>query len=279
MVRRVSKFGLPDLGVGVGFRLPHYRRVVETHPEMDWFEVISETFMVDGGSPVYHLDRLVEGYPVVPHGVSLSLGSEGDPEHLRRLVALCRRVRAPWASDHLCFSGNGGIHTHDLLPLPRTREVRDFVAGRIRAVSDALGIPFAIENPSSYVAHADDEMPEWAFLAEIAEAADCPILLDVNNIVVSGINHGFDPADYLAGIPAERVVQIHLAGHTTLPSGFRIDTHDHPVPDPVWALYAAAIRRIGPVSTLVEWDDHIPAWERLAEEAATARRIRAENAA
>ncbi len=244
---------------------------------MDWFEVLSENFMVEGGSPLYHLDHLSAHYPVVPHGVSLSLGGDGEPEHLRRLIALCRRVNAPWVSDHLCFVGAGGVQTHDLLPLPRTRAVRDHVVRRIRDVTDAIGIPFAVENPSTYVAHVDDEMPEWAFLAEIAEAADCAILLDVNNIVVSGVNHGFEPMDYLAGIPAERVVQIHLAGHTTLPSGFRIDTHDHPVPDPVWALYAAAIRRIGPVSTLVEWDDNIPTWERLAEEAATARRIRAES--
>ena len=274
-VARVSRFAVPDLGVGVGFRVPHYGHVVDTLPAMDWFEVISENFMVDGGSPEQYLGRLADAYPVVLHGVSMSLGGESDPEHLARLAELASRLAPPWVSDHLCFTGTRNVNAHDLLPLPYTRVTRDRVVDRVKEVSDRLGRPFAIENVSSYLSYRDSEMPEWEFVAEVLEKADCGLLLDVNNVFVSSVNHGFAPEEYLDAIPADRVLQIHLAGHTITPHGYRLDTHDHPVCDEVWALYRRAIQRCGAVSTLIEWDGHIPGWERLAAEAATARSARA----
>ncbi len=270
-VRRASRFQVPDLGVGVGFRLPHYQEIVETSPAMDWFEVISENFMVDGGSPRWHLERLLERYPVVPHGVSLSLGSEGCQEHMARLAALLERVDAPWWSDHLCFTGAHGRRAHDLLPLPYTRATLDHVADRIRAAQDQTGRLFALENVSSYLQYRDSEMPEQEFLALLVEQADCALLLDVNNVYVSACNHGFDAIAYLDALPADRVVQIHLAGHTLKEQGYRLDTHDREVSDPVWELYRHALRRTGPVSTLIEWDEHIPSFARLQQEAALAR--------
>ncbi len=270
---RVSRFDVPALGVGVGFRRPHFEEVVTARPEMDWFEVISENFMVDGGSPRHFLDRLREAYRVVPHGVAMSLGSDEDPEHTARLVELVRTLDAPWVSDHLCFTGAAGVRVHDLVPLPYTAPVRDHLVDRIRRVQDRTGVPFAVENVSSYLAYRGSLMAEWDFLAEVAEQADCALLLDVNNIFVSSVNHGFDPMVYLEAVPVDRVVQIHLAGHS-VKDGYRLDTHDHPVCDEVWALYAEAVRRIGPVTTLIEWDGHIPSFARLQEEAASARRVR-----
>ncbi len=275
----VSRFRVPDLGVGVGFRIPHYRQILDTRPEMDWFEVISENFMVDGGAPRFNLDRLRALYPVVPHGVSANLGSEEDPAHTDRLAALVADLRPPWVSDHLCFTGVRSHNSHDLLPVPFLPEVADHLVDRLTALQDRLQIPFALENPSSYLAWSRSTQPEWEFLAEVAERADCALLLDLNNVYVSSVNHGFDPREYLAAIPLDRVVQIHLAGHSIVPSDrvpgadYRIDTHDAPVDDVVWALYAETIARTGPVSTLVEWDDRIPTWERLAAEAARARAI------
>lgn len=276
-MRRVSRFGVPDLGVGVGFRVPHYREVVEERPAMPWFEVVSENFLVDGGSPRHWLERLAEAYPVVPHGVSMSLGSEGDPEHLRRLTELVRYLDAPWASDHLCFT-RAHVNTHDLLPLPYTKAMADHVVDRIKGVQDALGVVFAVENVSSYLTYADSEMPEWAFLADVVERADCGILLDVNNVFVSSVNHGFDPWRYLAEVPLDRVVQIHLAGHSVY-EGYRLDTHDHPVCDEVWALYRDVIRRAGSITTLVEWDGNIPTFARLQEEQQRAEAVRDEGLA
>jgi uncharacterized protein len=272
---RVSRFGVPDLGVGVGFRVPHYAEVIERRPPMDWFEVISENHMVDGGSPLHWLDQLLERYPVVQHGVSMSLGSDEDPEHTQRMRALVERTRTPWVSDHLCFTTAHGLNSHDLLPVPYTEELLAHVSDRCKRAADAFGIPFAVENPSTYLGFRASTMPEWAFLAELAERADAGILLDVNNVFVSSINHGFDPLEYLAAIPGDRVVQIHLAGHS-IREGYRLDTHDAPVCDEVLALYRTVIERFGPISTLVEWDGQIPSWERLSEEAATARRIREE---
>jgi uncharacterized protein len=266
---------VPDLGIGVGFRRPHFVEIVEGRPAMDWFEVISENFMVDGGSPLHFLDGLVAGYPVVPHGVGMSLGGEHDPDHLARLKVLADRLAAPWVSDHLCFTGTADVRVHDLLPLPYTAAMADHVVDRVKRVQDTLGRPFAIENASSYLTYEASEMPEWEFLADVVERADCALLLDVNNIFVSAMNHGFDAAAYVDAVPADRVVQIHLAGHTVKPK-YRLDTHDAPVCDEVWALYQRAIRRTGSVSTLVEWDDHIPSFARLQEEADRARQLRDE---
>ena len=271
---RVSRFEVPDLGVGVGFRIPHYSHILEHRPPMDWFEIISENFMVDGGSPRHHLAELLKSYPVVQHGVSMSLGSEGDPEHLRRLVDLTHVTHTPWVSDHVCFTGSAHVNSHDLLPVPYTDEVVKHFVRRIGEVQAALGnTPFAIENPSSYLGWRASEMPEWEFVARVVQEADCGVMLDVNNIFVSSINHGFDPIEYIDAVPGDRVVQIHLAGHSIM-EGYRLDTHDAPVCDEVWELYSYTIERIGPVSTLVEWDGHIPEWERLAEEAAQARELR-----
>lgn len=270
-----SRFHVPDLGIGVGFRRPHFAQIVEERPAMDWFELISENFMVDGGSPLYFLERLREGYPVVPHGVSMSLGGAHDAGHLARLKALADRLDAPWVSDHLCFTGTAEIRVHDLLPLPYTRAMADHVVDRVKRVQDVLGRPFAIENASSYLTYKASCMPEWEFLADVVERADCGLLLDVNNVYVSAMNHGFDAAAYIDAIPADRVVQMHLAGHS-VKAKYRLDTHDAPVCDEVWALYQRAIRRTGSVSTLIEWDDHIPTFARLQEEAALARKLRDE---
>ncbi len=271
----VSRFHVPDLGIGVGFRRPHFAEVVEGRPAMDWFEVIAENFMVDGGSPLYFLDRLRAQYPVVPHGVGLSLGGAHDADHLARLKRLADRLDAPWVSDHLCFTGTADVRVHDLLPLPYTRAMADHVVERVKRVQDTLGRPFAIENASSYLTYKASVMPEWEFLADVVERADCGVLLDVNNVYVSAMNHGFDAHTYLDAVPADRVVQIHLAGHS-VKAKYRLDTHDGPVCDEVWALYQRVIHRIGSVSTLIEWDDQLPSFARLQEEAALARRLRAE---
>ncbi len=273
MSRTVSKFRVPDLGVGVGLRVPHYGHILDQTPAMDWFEIISENFMVDGGSPRYHLDRVRERYAVVPHGVSMNLAGPRDPEHLAGLARLVAHIEPPWVSDHLCWTGTAHARVHDLLPVPYTPAVRDAVVDRIDEVQQRLGRPFALENVSSYLAYKDSVMPEWDFLAEVAERADCALLLDVNNVYVSSVNHDFDPDDYLAHVPADRVVQIHLAGHSVR-EGYLLDTHDAPVCDEVWALYARAIARLGAVATSIEWDDHLPDFPRLQAEAETARRVR-----
>lgn len=273
----VFRHKVPDLGVGVGLRVPHYRRIVDERPSVDWFECISENFMVDGGKPLFFLDAVRATYPIILHGVSMNLGGTDplDKTHLEKLRELARRVKPPWISDHLCWNGAGGTHLHDLLPLPMTREVVRHVAARVREVQDFLEVPFAIENVSSYMTYRDDEMPEWQFVSEVAEAADCGLLFDVNNVFVSSRNHGFDPHLYIDGIPHDRVVQMHLAGHTDK-GAYLLDTHDDHVRDEVWELYRRACQRIGPCSTLIEWDDHIPELEELVAEAAKARAIRVE---
>jgi hypothetical protein len=264
----------PRLGCGVGLRTAHYSHVLAEWPAMDWFEVISENFMVRGGRPLHVLDEVRSRYPVVLHGVSLSIGS-ADPlndDYLRELRALADRVEPAWISDHLCWTGVGGKNLHDLLPLPYTEEAIDHVVERIGRVQDFLGRPLVIENVSSYVAFRDSIVPEWQFLSEVVERAGCYVLLDVNNVYVSAFNHRYDPLEYLAGVPAGRVVQFHLAGHTDNGTHL-LDTHDHPIVDPVWRLYAEAVRRFGPLSTLIERDDRIPEFAELAAEAAEARRI------
>jgi len=268
---------LPHLGHGVGLRTVHYPHVLDRTACADWFEVISENFMIAGGRPLKILEKARELAPVVLHGVSLNLGGT-DPfrqDHLAELEALIRRFAPAWISDHLCWGATGGHYAHDLLPLPFTEEAVKHVAARIRQVQDRFGRRILVENVSSYLTYSISSMPEWVFLRAVAEEADCGILLDVNNIYVSAVNHGFSPTEYLSGIPAERVGQIHLAGHS-VSGDLLIDTHDHPVPNPVWRLYREALRRFGPVSTLVEWDDQIPSFEELLAEADRAREIERE---
>ncbi|MGK3982967.1 DUF692 domain-containing protein [Sorangium sp. So ce136] len=271
------RLGLPDLGVGVGLRIPHYRHVFEHRPRVDWFEIISENFMVDGGMPIANLERALASYRLVQHGVSLSIGSTDplDFDYLRRLKALLGKVRSPWVSDHLCWTGAHGVNLHDLLPLPYTEEAVRHVAARARAVQDFLEVRLALENVSSYLTYTASRMSEWEFLSAVAEEADCGILLDVNNVYVSSYNHGFDPGAYVDGVPHHRIVQFHLAGHTNH-GRYILDTHSDHVADAVWALYRRALEHTGDVSTLIEWDDDIPAFEVLAAEAEKARAIREE---
>jgi len=261
------------LGHGVGLRREHFDRVLSAPTRVDWFEVISENYLVQGGRPLDVLRRVRRDYPVVLHGVSLSIGSIDplDSGYLSRIAALAAAVEPAWVSDHLCWTGVGGHHAHDLLPLPYTEESLAHVVGRIAAVQERLGRRIAIENVSSYLTFTDSTISEWEFLSAVAERADCGILLDVNNVYVSARNHRFDPLRYLAALPADRIWQFHLAGHSDHGS-FLLDTHDHPVPDPVWELYRVAVRRFGPVSALVEWDGNIPPWERLEQEVDAARR-------
>jgi len=268
----------PFLGVGVGLRPVHYPEILTRGQRgelgVDWFEALSENYMIEGGRPLRMLGEVRGHAPVVLHGVSLSIGSTDplDEHYLDELAALAARVEARWISDHLCWTGVGGRNLHDLLPLPYTEEAVRHVALRVEQVQERLGRRIALENVSSYVSFEADAMSEWEFLGAIAERADCGILLDVNNIFVSAHNHGFDAARYIDAVDPERVFQIHLAGHSV--SGpLLIDTHDHAVRDEVWALYERAIRRLGPVSTLIEWDDQIPPYAELLEEADKARAI------
>ncbi len=262
-----------DYGVGIGLRIPHYDHIFSRNPVVDWFEIISENYMVDAGRPLHVLDRILERYRVVQHGVSMYFGSAqpADREHLRRLKTLVKRTGTPWLTDHLCWGSVDGSYSHDLLPLPYTWEAAEATAARIREVREYLEIPIAVENVSSYAEFTDSEMTEWEFLNEVAERADCGILLDVNNIYVSSVNHEFDPLTYVNAVPAERVAQIHIAGHSRYEK-YILDTHDHPVIDPVWQLYARAIERCGPTPTLLEWDDRIPPFDEVHREAKKAER-------
>ena len=267
----------PYLGHGVGLRPPHYPAILDEGRRADWFEVISENFILRGGRPLHVLERVRAERPIVLHGVSLSLGTT-DPlnrDYLDDLAALARRFEPAWVSDHLCWGSFGGRYAHDLLPLPYTEEALAHVAGRIAAVQERLGRRILVENVSSYVGFAHSTMPEWEFLAAVAERADCGILLDVNNIYVSAVNHGFDATAYVEGVPPGRVAQIHLAGHTDNGTHL-LDTHDHPVRAEVWDLYRAAVARFGRVSTLVEWDDRIPPFDDVLAEAERARAAEAE---
>jgi len=262
----------PHLGHGVGLRPPHYPHVLDGSARVDWFEVISENFMIAGGRPRQVLEKARVLAPVVLHGVSLSLGGT-DPlslEYLNELSALVDRIEPAWVSDHLCWGSFGGHYAHDLLPLPFTEEALDNVVGRVRQVQDRLQRRILIENVSSYVTFKHSHLSEWEFLSAVADQADCGILLDVNNIYVSAVNHGFDALDFLDGVPADRIGQFHLAGHQDNGTHL-IDTHDHPVPSPVWALYAEAVKRFGAISSLVERDDHIPPFAELLVEVEHAR--------
>ena len=268
---------VPYLGHGVGLRPTHYPAILDDGLRADWFEVISENYMLRGGRPLHVLERVRAERPIVMHGVSLSLGAT-DPlneAYLDDLRTLAARFEPAWVSDHLCWGSYGPHYAHDLLPLPYTEEALDHVARRVGAVQDRLGRQILVENVSSYVAYAHSVMSEWEFLSAVAERADCGILLDVNNIHVSAVNHGFDAEHYLAGIPVGRVGQIHLAGHTDNGTHL-LDTHDHPVRAEVWDLYRSAVRRFGRISSLVEWDEHIPPFEDLLAESERARCAEAE---
>ncbi|HEX8365393.1 MAG TPA: DUF692 domain-containing protein [Allosphingosinicella sp.] len=274
-----ARLGLPHLGDGVGLRDPHFAHLMRTSPDdwgVDWFEIVSENFLGHHGYASAVLDRVAAHRPVVMHGVSLSIGSAEplDEGYLDAIVALAERVRPAWISDHLCWTGIGGHNSHDLLPMPLTETTLAHVVNRIRRVQDRLGRPLILENPSSYLRFRSDQMPEWEYLSRMAEAADCGLLLDVNNVWVSAMNHGFDPEAYIEAIPAERVVQVHLAGPTDCGTHY-MDTHDKPVRDEVWPLYALAQQRTGGVSTLLEWDADIPPWEAMLAELAKARAARA----
>ncbi len=264
----------PFLGFGLGLRPQHYREILEGEPKIDWFEVISENYMVDGGQPLRILDRIRERYAVVMHGVSLSIASTSplDLEYLGRLKALANRVKPAWISDHLCWTGVHGVNLHDLLPIPYTEEALDHVVDRIGQVQDFLGRRLTLENVSSYVTYSQSEMSEWEFVSEVATRADCWLLFDVNNVYVSAFNHGFDTGDFLRGIPRDRVVQFHVAGHSHEESHI-VDTHDHPVSKEVWDFYRDAVDHFGPVSTMIERDDNIPPLAELVAELDQARKI------
>jgi uncharacterized protein (UPF0276 family) len=266
----------PHLGFGIGLRPKHYDEILSSHPAIDWFEAISENFMVAGGRPRHVLDRVREHYPVVLHGVSLSVGSTDplDRDYLTQLGALVRRVQPAWISDHLCWTSVGGHTAHDLLPLPHTDEAVAHVVARVQQVQEILGRRILLENVSTYLEYTHSTIPEWEFLTAVAAGADCGILLDVNNIYVNARNHGFSPQTYLDAIPIDRVHQFHLAGHTDR-GAFLHDTHDHAVADAVWDLYRAAVRRFGRVSTLIEWDDRIPALAAVHAEALRAAQLSA----
>jgi uncharacterized protein (UPF0276 family) len=272
-----NRWGFPDLGVGVGLRTVHFGHILSKHPGVDWFEVLSENFMQTGGRPVWVLDQVVERYPVALHGVSMSIGSTDplDGEYLKELKRLAARARARWVSDHLCWTGVLGRNTHDLLPMPYTEEALRHTVARVRQVSEILERPLVLENPSSYVEFAASSMTEWEFLGRLAEEADCGLLLDVNNVYVSSFNHGFDPREYIDAVPADRVVQYHLAGHTNKGTHI-LDTHSDHAIDEVWELYRRAWKRTGPVATLYEWDEDIPDFEVLHAEALKARAARDE---
>lgn len=275
-----NRWGFPDLGVGIGLRPVHFGAILSQSPAVEWFEVLSENYLDTGGRPLYVLDRVAERYPVALHGVSMSIGSTDplDVVYLRKLKALADRVRAHWVSDHLCWTGVMGRNTHDLLPMPYTEASLRHVERRVQQASEILERPLVLENPSSYVEFAASTMTEWDFLARLAEEADCGLLLDVNNVYVSAFNHSFDARTYIDAIPPDRVVQYHLAGHTHKGTHI-IDTHsDHAVPE-VWELYRRAWQRTGPVATLYEWDEDIPALEVVVAEAQKARAYQLETEA
>jgi uncharacterized protein (UPF0276 family) len=271
---------VPALGHGIGLRTEHYADVLASAPDAppcDWFEVISDNFMVPGGNPRRVLRAVRERWPVVLHGVSLSLGSVDplDAAYLDDLAALADEIEPALISDHLCWGSHGGKYAHDLLPLPFNEEALEHVAARVLRVQDRLKRRILVENVSSYVAFPQSTMAEHEFLAALAERADCGLLLDVNNVYVSAHNHGFDARAFLNGIPKERVGQFHLAGHSEL-GGLLLDTHDHPVRDEVWDLYRHAVARFGAVPTLIEWDDKVPPLERVVQESRRARAVAAE---
>jgi hypothetical protein len=264
----------PHLGFGLGLRSEHYLDLIEHEQPVDWLEILSENYMIAGGKPLYYLDKIAERYPLVMHGVSLSIGSV-DPlnqDYLHDLKQLAQRVKPKWISDHLCWTGTQGINLHDLMPLPYTEEALAHLVARVTQVQDFLGQRILLENVSSYLSYQHSTISEWEFLGNLAQQADCLILLDINNIHVSAHNHGFDPLTYLYAMPADRIQQIHLAGHLNK-GDYSIDTHDHDIIDSVWDLYAESVKRFGHISTMIERDDDIPPLETLLTELQKARDI------
>jgi uncharacterized protein (UPF0276 family) len=268
----LPRLGHPNLGLGVGLRTVHFTHILHEQPEVDWFEIISENFMDSQGRPRHVLEQIAERYRVVMHGVSLSIGSTDplDFEYLTKLKRLAQHVNALWVSDHLCWTGVAGLNAHDLLPIPLNEATLAHVAARVRTVQDFLERPLVLENPSTYVGFAGSTMTEWEFLSRMTEATGCGLLLDVNNVFVSSVNHDFDPVEYIRNVPHRRVVQFHLAGHTDCGT-HRIDTHDNHVIDPVWELYRLAHELTGGASTLLEWDARIPEFPVVHAEVLKAR--------
>jgi uncharacterized protein (UPF0276 family) len=267
---------MPINGFGLGLRPAHYAAILEEPHAIDWLEIITENYLVPGGKPLHYLERIRSRFPVVMHGVSLSIGSTDplDREYLAGVRELARRIEPAWISDHLCWTGVEGRNVHDLLPLPYTEEALACVVARVGEVQDRLGRQILLENVSSYLTYRSSEMTEWEFLSEVARRADCALLLDINNIHVSAVNHGFEASRYLHGVPQERVRQFHLAGHSDM-GDHLIDTHDHPIAAPVWALYREALAHFGPVPTMIERDDNIPPLAELVAELDVARAIAA----
>jgi uncharacterized protein (UPF0276 family) len=262
------------LGFGLGLRTDHFEYILQHQPDIDWFEVLSENYLVAGGKPRYYLEAIAEQYPVVMHGVSMSIGSTDplDIDYLKALKKLSNDIQPKWISDHICWTSLHGVNSHDLLPLPYTEETVNHVAQRVRQVQDVLGRRILLENVSSYLSYQDSTMDEWDFLSQVAEAADCLILLDINNIYVSARNHHFNPLDYLNKIDPRRVQQFHLAGHSDY-GDYVIDTHDHDITPSVWTLYQAALERFGAVSTMIERDANIPQFPALYNELLEAKNI------
>lgn len=265
---------MPFLGFGLGLRPDYYEEILTQKPVLDWFEILTENYLVPGGKPLFYLDKIREHYPIVMHGVSLSIGSTDplDTGYLKQLKDLAFRVEPAWISDHLCWTGVQGHNVHDLLPIPYTRQAINHIVSRIQQIQDFLGRPLLIENVSSYLTYKHSEMSEWNFILEIVKQAGCYILLDVNNVYVSSVNHQFNPLDYIKAMPADRVAQIHLAGHSNH-GDYIIDTHDAPVIQPVWDLYTATIQLLGKISTMVERDDNMPPLTELLAEINHAKHI------
>jgi uncharacterized protein (UPF0276 family) len=267
----------PVHGFGLGLRSEHYRDFAAGAQRVDWLEVISENYLVPGGRPLHWLDTIRRDIPMVMHGVSLSIGGTDalDLSYLRSLKTLAARIEPAWISDHLCWTGVDHHNLHDLLPLPYTEAALRHLVARIARVQDVLGRRLVLENVSSYVAFAGDEMSEWEFIAELARRADCELLLDVNNVYVSSRNHGFDARRFIDAMPRGRVRQIHLAGHEDH-GDHLVDTHDHPVCDAVWSLYGYTVERFGAVPAMIERDDRIPPLGELLDELDIARRVQGE---
>ncbi|HEX2549479.1 MAG TPA: DUF692 domain-containing protein [Gammaproteobacteria bacterium] len=264
----------PFLGFGLGLRPEHYEDILLTQPKIDWFEIITENYLLEGGKPLYYLDQIRKNYSIMMHGVSLSIGSSDplDYHYLQKVKELALKIEPLWISDHLCWTGVNGQHVHDLLPLPFTEETIQHVVSRIQKVQEFLDRRILIENISSYVTYQHSEMTESEFISEIAHRADCYILLDVNNVYVNAINHQFNPLDFLKNIPSERIYQIHLAGHSTS-GNYIIDSHDSPIIKSVWELYAETLKKFGAISTLIERDDRIPPLQEMLKELDFARFI------